>query len=554
LKQSLITALALVASAVFLAQAIRPAGMLAAMFQYESGLLDPDETRHLGGPANRPTWKTIYTELETALAEHPATPGRNAVSFLLRTLIKADRGKLKPDELARAKQAVEIDTDNLLSRVAYAVIVDSQSGGTDPTARYKAIQEIIERPPQPKKATLYINDFTRKWEEILRPHFQRRDLSVRLAASMEHYEVEDHYEAFPFIRKHLFDLAGAMPRAKMPRDKDHCSYWFDQLMIQMMHEEKEAGTLLFCADQVIRWDRILHVSAWSLAEMRRDFHAHAVQSPVDVLELWRTPAIDGSAFRWALGTLGFAGALFACALGAAGVMMVALVFGLIRAATVRESSRDAGAPGPLPYGRGSDQAQPGAIGRIVRWMRAIARMAMPIIAMSAIVGWLLAKNGPFSPAYELVLAVACITIGAIVAAWVAASRPSAIGLGCTFILFVGTMLVALSSPASIVWQCRRIDMVVPSELVIFALVACFVVVASIASPLDWRAVGRQATTAFAVNACAAFIMLQFHEAADQRFQDSVIAHRLDELPARLGDDWENKYLVETKIADALQEP
>ena len=523
IKQSLITALALAASAVFLAQVIRPAGMLAAMFQYEYGALDPNGTRQPSGPANRPTWKTIYAELETALAEHPATPGRNAVSVLLNTLIKADRDKLTAEELARARQAAEADSDNFLSRVTYAVIVDSQSVSTDPAARYKAMQEIIERPPQPKSATLYIEPFTRKWEEILRPHFQRRDMSVRLAASMEHYEIEDQYEAFPLLRKRLSALSRSLRQPEMMREGDYVDYWFAHLMTRIMREEKDAGTILFCAEQTGKLDRSGSVDVRKLAEMRRDFRANAAHSPVDVLELWRTPAIDGLAWRWALGTLVGAGVFFACALGAAGVMALATFCGMI-----------------WKNGAASSPSKPTFPSRLLAQLR----LAAPVIALAFIIGRRFALTGPYSPAYELVLAAACITIGAISAGWVTTSRPSAISLGCVFILFVGSMFVALSSPGIIAWQCRRIDMIAPSALVIFGVVACMIVVASIASPLDWRTMGRQATSAFAISACGALLAFQIHEAADRRYQETVIAHRLDELSARLGADWESKYLME----------
>jgi hypothetical protein len=534
IKQSLITALALVASAVFLAQVIRPAGMLAAMFQYEYGLLDPNR---IGQPADRATWETIYAELHSALAELPEAYGRDAVSILLRTLIKADREKLTAEDLARAKQAAETDADNLLSRVTYAVIVDSQSGTADPAVRYKKMQEIIERAPQPKKATLYIGPFTRKWEEILRPHFkQRREMSARFAASMEHFEIDEHYQALPIIRKRLFELASLLPdidKFHPQPNRYYCMIWLRRLLFGIMREEEDAGTRLLCADQMAQWNLFGMGADQSMRDLRREFHAHAVASPVDVLELWRTPATDGSAYRIALGTLGCAGALLACGIGAAVVMVLATLCGIIwRSQTSSPISRAGFRSKALM----------------------IIRIAAPTIAMALLMGWKLAANGPYSPTYELMLAAACIIVGVIVAAWAATPPSSAIRLGCVFILFIASMLVALSSPGSIAWQCRRIDMVIPSALVIFALVACLIVIISIASPLDWRTLGRQATTAFAVNACAALIMLQIHEAADRRYQDSIIAHRLDEMPARLGDDWESRYLVEPRIAEATTQP
>ena len=139
---AVLTALALVVSAVFFAQLLRKDGFLAALTQADISRLTRNEDAGVA-----PNWQTLFATLREELRRAPTTRGLEAGSKLLGLVVRVERGKADAASAsADARLALAQDPENLLSRVACAVIVNpAVTGGepSDPLARYRAMEQVI---------------------------------------------------------------------------------------------------------------------------------------------------------------------------------------------------------------------------------------------------------------------------------------------------------------------------------------------------------------------------------------------------------------------------
>ncbi len=526
-------ALALVAGAVFVMQLADPASMFGAMRRAElSRLLAADR---FGATASRrgESWQDLIERRDSALRAHPVQEAHFALGRLLRVLAEVERGERSPPEAAAtARQLAALDGENLTSRLALAVVTDYPDIEPDlrsPRERFAAMREIVRGAGPSRRATLYNAEFLRVWMDTLRPHFLRPDVAVALAVATPHYAVYDHFAALPILQRRLAVLEAALRADGDAAAAEACRRWVVELALGLVESEPDAATRLLCADLLARAfpDEGDAVGEAAL-RLRRDYHQAADSAPADLTDQGSVlrRAMDPPAYRSALRRLVAAGGLLLVGLGGMATFLAAGLAALVAAA--------------LGRGGGADRRVPLYVGPTLAFVPAMT----PIVLVTA--G--LARFDVFSEMWSYAAGAMLLAGGGVLATAVAGllARREGPGTSLRATVAVGLAVAALLLPAipppTITTWCRGLDL---RGLLWPALVLCpalLVAVGCLVTPAGLRTIAAAATVVWCVNSLAGLGVYQLHRLADQRYQERAVSGRLDELAARLGPGWEDRYL------------
>jgi hypothetical protein len=540
----LTAALAAMVTALVMAQAFSARSMLSAILRTEA--------------SNLP-WNGPVSRLRAALQKDPRIVNRVAVDQLMKWLNAAVRGSRSVDQaVSTGSQFFRSDSQNLVARLSQATLLDLQVTSNDaatPDAlhRFEQFREVIDGPSPSTRTTLYNTELTKLWRGVLEEHFTRPDVAASQAGYVPYVEIGDssvgpisiHFAALPHIQHRLCGLADEL-RAQGRQDAaDTCLRWIADLSLGLTDAETDVGTRLLGADLLARACRAMPPSdspyapaqaAKQLERLRTDFHARARAAPVDVCDQAFTSrrAINPEAYRAAFHRLLFAGMLALFALGAAALFFTALLGMAIKAALRRA------------------EGQPPSEKRLPIYVKPVIAL-LPSFAVALLAVANVSEHGPYSSGWGLMTAVAAITAGALVAI-VAAGVTTKQAAPRARLRLVITALVALAAilviavPSPITTRGHRwLDLAVGATWVFVFLAVALVLAAVLLSSLRLRTIAAAAALVWCSSIAGALVGYQFHAQADRRYQQAVVAGRLDEITARLGPDWKDKYLTPARL-------
>lgn len=525
------TALASLASAVFLYQVMQPTSFLSAVRGVEiSGI-------------SRETWDEIYEQLRSRLREKPIARNHEAVAHLLNVLIQVERGsKSAADVLPGAQVALEADGNNLVSRLAYAVLADSQAGAADakrlPLERFEAMRQVMERQPPASTATLYNDEYTHVWHDVLKKYIHRADVAASAATSLDHFQIVDHYAALPMIQQRITSLAGELRANGNAAEAEACTRWIGRTMLRLIDSEKDAGTQLLAVQLLGRTVDSRSDISNQLRAMHDQFHHEAASALPDLSDFTRMPVVANTIFRKTLERFIEASSAFLVGMG-----------GLLGCLC-------AGAIGTWQTLRRHSAFLDGALSVSIR-KRAVLFCVLGLV-ISAGTGDILA-DGLFSTQCLLELAMTVAGIGAIAATF-AVGRDSAQptrALLLRLLSFVPLGLLYLLVVSFSGWfsmRLRAVDIAVGGVILVFIVVLISIIFTMGVSRLGRRTLAFNAALVWLVNSALAVGFLQLHRAADSRYQDIISTAHFDEVAARLGPDWQDAYLKSARAAYDMKQP
>ncbi|MFH1419280.1 MAG: hypothetical protein ABII12_13465 [Planctomycetota bacterium] len=536
--------LALVAGTVFVAQLLDTRSMFSAIRRVEETRLFSlrDDDAASWRVPREPTWDDVRVAHNTALKTHPLLRKHESMARLLFLLVGVNRGEQDPvSAFAIATPLAEADPENLVTRLAFATLADIRAyddsiTAPSPEERFAHVRQIVESLRPAEQATLYNAEFADTWHGVVRGFIKRPDVAVSLAEAVGGYLIEDQYEALPIIRDRFAALAAALKESGHEQEAGQCVAWIARLTLGLIKADTDTGTRLLCAELLAQTLDEDSVAADGLRRLTRDYRAAVAAAPVDMADqsFSTRPAVDPDAYRAALRSLVVACVFGLAASGGAVVFVVAglaAVFGAIVARGKRPHRLE-----------------------LKRSIYAVMLVALiPATAVAVIVVRWLAACGLHSQFWGYFVACCVIAAGALgaaaLASWMiapaAGTRWRVVVCG---LLAAAATLVALAPPPAVTRMCRSFDLWAGFAWVLLPGVFVLGAAALFLCPARFRTMAMAAALLWCANSVAALTILQYHGAADKRYQQSVLQGRRDEITARLGANWQDTYLSAAREA------
>lgn len=213
---------------------------------------------HKPGEGDGPTWNDVYDDFENALKVLPCLRPHFAAKQALVSVIRAEHRRQPAGELLPSvAQCREIDPGNWVIRLSQACLADmarppTANDAATLQARFAAMKQIVESAPPPDKSTLYNQEFTEAWHTALKKHIKRADVAANVATGEQDPRIfiVEHYEALPMIQRRLFDLSQLLRKAGQPKEAEECIRWIAALTLGLMQADRDAGTRLLAADML----------------------------------------------------------------------------------------------------------------------------------------------------------------------------------------------------------------------------------------------------------------------------------------------------------------
>jgi hypothetical protein len=529
----IMAALASVATAVFLAQVLSPTSFLSAVRGVEIKAI------------SRAQWDEMYQSLRSRLSTEPVARKHDAIARLLALLIEVERGRQPAaDVLPTAKSYLDADSDNLVSRLTYAILEDRQSaaaGGAarPPTDRFAAIKRIVDAEPRANVSRLYNEEFTQAWHEVLKLHFKRADVAASLTTSLDHFQIVDHYAALPMIQQQIAAIAAGLRKEGHTAEAETCTRWLGRMMLGLIDSEKDAGTRLLCADLMAKSVGQVDIHM-ELSDFRTVYKKQAIASLPDPVHLYRAPAVCSNVYR-CVWSWGFAfGAAFLTAVGA----MLSVAAGCVAALLRRK--RQTGSSDLAVIHRAD----------VVK----SAAMSFVFVAILEYVYVCRFAFGIFSTSWGVQVCSATISLGALFVTlscfvnWPPKGRTATIHLTVIFFLMAMLLILGASVPVATNRFLRPLDLKLGVAKIAIVVAGLLVIVSGWLSPVRPKLFASVAISVWTIASFLALASLQVHHRVDEQYQRDVAAARLDEFSNRLGPDWQDHYLKSARAAYDISKP
>lgn len=541
----LIAAPAALLSAILFLQLDSPRSMLGAIRRLEYETIDT--ATRLNAP-RATTWEDVFTARNRAIIGHADKDAHDALERLLKLVIDAEHHRIEPAAaVGQGAAYLRLNHDNLVSRLAYATLVDIQTtrnSASNITAadRLKAMRDVIEADPPPTRITLHNAAFRAAWHETLKRFFDRPDVAASLAPVFYPYEIRNHTEALPIIQRRLLDLAEALKRRGRSRDSYDCLRWTARGLLGLMVSETDAAARLLCADLLGRCVMPDSQAARSLRGFRTDYHAAVLRADVDLADqaFTRKRSVAPGAYRSAISLL------------VAGIVPAAIGIGAVCALATACLS----APLMRIFRRAEKVDRPPPWSLLTRWLLIL----IPTILLTILIPARFHLHGPFSTYWLLALVLSTTAVGFLIALVCAGHRPAPGTDGRwvrrMLLLIVTTVVILLPalSPRTITPVLRHLDLSIGgSWMMVLACVTVMVAVTIAIRPRP-RDFAAGAARVWCINIALAFGLYQAHRIADAKYQAASVEGHRDEVAARLGADWQAQYLTPIYDAFEIQSP
>lgn len=514
------------AGAVVLSRLADDRSMLGAMRHAESLRID------------KPAWRNIESARDAAIRRVPDREAYFATRRLLDLLSEARSGGFDwPARVQEAAEDVGKDADNLVARLAYAVLLDMYavertSGSATPQRRAQAIREIIDAAPRAAESTFRGERLLQAWNNVLSERFERPDVGASLASQV------GNPEALQIVSDRILALRSLLSERGAAQDAEACTRWLVECLAGLMLSETHADTRLLCADLIARAVPVDSKIARDMQALRRAYHDAARRAPLDLCDQASRLSVAPAEYRRALWLLVACLGVAAAAAGAA-VCLPALC--LIAPIAARLASKRTRA---TPIERAG-------------WARlpiAVTPAGLGTIALAIQVD----RNGLFSPGWAILLCVSMVSVG-VLTTILLASFSTARGKGSKRIgrlipWFVTALFVAIPfiPPALLTRVCRDMDLAVGAWWVVFSVAIGLIVLAKRWAPARMGTIAATAAFVSCLHACLALGLCVWHSAADERYQQAAVKGHADKVAARLGESWRGEYL--DALMDAYDVP
>jgi len=509
----LFTALALVASVVFFWQILRETGFLSAI----SGA----ETRAIRS-AN------VFADFDAKFSAQPVANKHRAVKGLLGAVVDVDRGKLNAGGIVQvAREVAGSDSENRVSRLALAYIVDSSMRDRPLTERFEAIRQIMEAQPPAAVSRIYKRERQRTWYETLAPHIKRADVRVNLTGEMDlDRDVHEHFAALPVISSRLAEFFGPKSQLAEP-DRAKCRDWLVRTLIELIQSEPDSGTRLLCAELASKAFEANSPTSNRIGSLVSSFKVAAVAARPDLTDMMRAPTpcpaayrktIDSFAAGMSIGLAGLGSAI--CCLGLALLSLIA---------------------GSAPK---SAEEQTRSV---------FASTGLAIIIATTIV-FRFSLDGPFSEIWVLLAATVSMMAGVLtpIVLSISFNRGGQVILPRRRLIHLAVCLLAvlmLSIPPSYPsWWGKKLGGTLMFGIILTSIFTALIVISVKTSRVSMKGIARSALRSWAVLICLSVVILAVHQYWDNEYLSGITAARMDEVSARLGPDWENHFLADAKKA------
>lgn len=526
----LLTALALVASAVFFWQITRPTSFLSAIMQVEySRLLPPEKgkPRADGGP----TWETVYQQYQERLRKEPVTQRHFAVSDLLDAVVEVERGRRPAAEaVGKMQSRLAVDQDNAISRLAYGALVDAGAMGKSAMERFDEWRRIVEQPGAAKVSALYNKEYDQIFLHVLSGYIQRSDVRANLVQYMDHFLITDHYAALPMIHARLAKLADELNAAGKSTEAETCRRWVVRACLGLMEYEPDAGTRLLCADLAGRCLPADSLASRRLLGMITRFRVESEAARPDLVSFSRSPNASPREYRRSMDSFVVACSIELIGIGAA---LAALAFGVI-------SLFSSASTFVTPAAHSSQVGLPHSPSRVV------LSAVVVVIPICAVASYLmlnhLESDGLCSENLAIIAAGCMLLLGALCAV-IQSSRKRPMVRIADQVRFVVMLLptaipicLVSAMPELLTGGAQRLNSQLLLLILLFVIAVIWVSAAFLLVRPGAREVARQAACSWAVASVLAVIALQVHWVFDVGYSnDKVVVHRrANELSARLG--------------------
>jgi hypothetical protein len=512
--------LAAVANAIFIYQILEPTSFPSAILGTEIRAVP------------RATWEEMYQELRSRLTTDPVARRNESVNWLIRALAKAEPGPLVLSTKNEAPIMARADPENLLCRLASATLLDFEAGAAlSPSERFESFRRIVEATPTANSSRLYNKEFTQAWHEVLKKHIGRADVAAAVAIG----GTVDHYAALPKMQRRLSQLASDLRAQGHETEADSITRWLGQSLFGLIDSETGAGTRLLCAELIQKTEPESR-AALDLAKLRDAYHAHASAASVDLTHPDRAPVVLPELFNRVWATLIAAGTIVTTSFGALLVFFFSLLCKFM--------------PSQL-----RDSVSPSCPSPTAALRSALIGIAFP--ALIAIVSARITANGLFAGTWGALLGFAILAWGELMVPIVWESDQDSrtysrsVRLGIVILLMLALLVLAASPPGPFVMYLQPFDKVAIIASLAIAAIVLAAVVAFFLLPRARQSVVRIASITWMASALAALVILQFHQIQDNWWVQHAAVARLDEFPARLGPDWQEKYLKSARAAYAM---
>lgn len=512
----LLAALAVATIAVFFWQMLRDTSFLSAI----TGI----ETRRLRS-------SNIFAEFDAKFAAQSCANRHRVVKGLLGAVIDIDRGKLTaPSILQLARQVEANDAENAVSRLALAYIAEASIRDRSVSERFEAIRQVMEAQPPAASSRIYKRERMQTWLETLGAHIQRADVRANLTQEMDlDRDVHEHNAALPIICRRLAELCGSNSDLSQA-NRDKCRLWLLAALTELMDSEPDSGTRLLCAELVSRVldsDTSAHNQTESLVS---SFKTDACAARPELTDMMRAPTpcqrsyrrvVDSFAAGLSMGLAGIGSAICWLILGALGRMT-----------------------GGGSFASNNVNGKPPSL---------LALAGLPTMIAATIL-LQLSRDGPFSESWILLAAIVSM-LGGIFSPIVLSftfGRVSALAWQRRYLFHFSVCLAVVAAlaiaPSYPSWWAKRLGGTLNFGIVLAVIMTVLIAVSVMTAGVSMRRIASSAMRSWAVLMCLSVMILAVHQYWDGEYLSGITAARMDEVTARLGPDWKERYLTEAEKA------
>ncbi len=475
------------------------------------------------------TWPNINRARDVAIQRLPDQEAYFATRRLLSQATSGEAGRLLT--VQQAVNDVAKDTENLVARLVYAVLLDmhtveSASGSASPVQRAREMREIIDAPPRAEESTFHNASIVRAWRSVLGDYFKRPDVAASLVPPIA------DTEALPLVCNHVLELRSELSERGATEEAQDCTRWLIECLGGLMLSETDADTRLLCAELIGRTvGADSHVGRDMLA-FRRAYHEAARGGPIDRCDQGFTqkPSVAPTEYRRALRLLvACLGVGVAAVGGAVSLLVVCLIAPIARRLT----------PG-------------GALARPLArsWWSRLPLAVVPTGVFVAAVAVQVDRQGYYSQGWAIVVGLAAVGVGAlttIVLASYCAARVGGsgrIGRIVPWAVLAAFVALPLLPPGFVTQAYRGLDLAVGGLWAGLPVAIGLILLAKWFAPARWGTLGATGALVACLHACLALGFCFWHSTADDAYQRAAVEGHRDEVAARLGPDWQATYLDE----------
>ncbi len=526
------TALAIMAGAVVFSRLADDGSMLSAIRRVEQLRIDESQRSE------------IERARDAAIRRVPDRDAYFATRDLLNLLSDAASGTLDwQTGVQKAEEDVAKDADNLVARLAYAVLLDMYkvewtSGSVTPQQRAQGIRQVADTTPPAAASTFHHVGLLQAWNGVLGDFYERPDVAASSGSRLW------NHETLLLVCGHVLELRSLLSERGATKDAGACRRWLVECLGGLMLSETDAETRLLCADLIARTAGAESNVGRDMLAMRRAYREAALSAPIDLCDQAFTPSRSVAPVEYRRAMWLLAACLCAAAV-AVGGMVCLLAVGIAAPTVVRFARRRRL---PLPVAR-------------PWWARltlAIAPAGLGVAAVAVQVD----RHGLFAANWGVLLGVVMVSLGILTTILLASfctSPPpthkkdgasdrveSSRRLGPLVPYIVMAMFVAipLLPPTFLTRVYRNLDLTVGGLWVVMPIAAVLILVAKRWAPARLGTLAATAALVSCLYACLAVGLCLWHSAADEDYQQAAVRGHADEVAARLGADWQSKYLAE----------